>query len=118
MTYRFVYATWTQQMYFSPERGTSTNNDSFVDEPPGANPDIEALFQKVNSQLFVDWPGAFSTYKQLKPILLAGAWMIVRPTPYTYNVYWPYVNNYYGQSTVSFTRYIWLDQAAKAKLGF
>jgi hypothetical protein len=72
----------------------------------------------VNSKLFVDWPGAFTTYKKLKPILLAGAWNIVRPTPYTYNVWWPYVNNYYGQSTVLFTRFVWLDQAQKKALGF
>jgi hypothetical protein len=62
---------------------------------------------------------AFDSHKKLKPILLGGAWYSARSTPYTYNVWWPYVNNYYGTGVINgFARFIWIDPVAKKALGF
>ncbi len=92
---------------------------SMVDEPGNPDATIEAARQEINKNLFVDFGKANEVLRNLNPYVLGQAFYIPRPDPATYNFYWPWVNNYYGQGTalLSFIQYQWLDQNLKKTLG-
>jgi hypothetical protein len=61
---------------------------------------------------------SYEAYKLLKPIMLSGAYYIVRPTPYTYNMWNPWLKNFYGSAPGSvYTKYAWIDQDLKKSMG-
>ena len=118
LVYRFIYGTFPQQLYFSPQRGPSTNNPSYVNDPAGSIPEIEALWPAIDSASLVNMPKAYEEYKKVKPLMLAGAYYIVRPTPYTYNMWWPWLKSYYGTGTAGvYGKYAWIDQNLKKSMG-
>ena len=63
-------------------------------------------------------------YRNLLPYVLEQAWVIPKPAVYGYNLWWPWVKNYHGESSIGYTntsnypKYIWLDQDLKASMGF
>lgn len=114
MVYRSMFQTFTIQLFLSGLRGTSTFNSSYVNDPPGSIPFIEERYQKVQN-LFRDTAGAYQAYRELKPFVLEQAFYIPRPTPYIYNVWWPWLKNYYGQG---FLRYNWIDEDLKKTMGY
>jgi len=117
MLYRSTFGMSAQQLAFTPFRGTQSNNPSYVNDPPGTDLFIEGLFNNVNNNIFVNMPTAYQQYKLLKPYLLEKAYQITMPTPYTYNMWWPWLKNYHGQGT-GFIRYAWIDQPLKASMGY
>ena len=111
--------------YFSPLRGTSVNNPSHINEPPGTDPVIESTFQAMEKVNMINQPEFFRLFKEMRPHLLEQAYVIVRPAPYTYNLWWPWLKNFYGQSTsnanattLRFVRYHWIDQELKKSMGY
>jgi peptide/nickel transport system substrate-binding protein len=118
LVYRFLWGNFPQQLYFSPERGQSSNNPSYVNDPAGSIPEIENLWPAVNDNVIINMSKSYEAYKLLKPIMLAGAYYIVRPTPYTYNMWNPWLKNFYGSAPGSvYTKYAWIDQDLKKSLG-
>ena len=115
MIYRFMFGNFFIQMTFSAARGAAINNPSRVNYPIGTIPYIEDIFTQYNKYIFVDWPKAFVEFKKLKPFLLEQAFIIPRPTPYTYSFWQPWMKNYFGQG-VSLIRYAWIDQAIKESM--
>jgi peptide/nickel transport system substrate-binding protein len=104
-------------LYFSPYRGKSTNNPSFINDPEGSVPEIENIFKEVNDNVFTDWTKTYDAYKRMKSTLLENAYVIPRPTPYVYSMWWPWVKNYYGTTQQNFIRYSWVDQDLKKSMG-
>ena len=117
MIYRILFQTFSIQLFFSGHRGTSTFNTSYINDPPGTVPYLEELYWDVQEYIFSDTPRAYEAYKNLKPYLLEQAYYIVRPTPYTYTMWWPWLQNFYGQGT-GFVRYFWIDTALKESMGY
>lgn len=119
LAYRFLWGTFTQQLYLSGLRGSSWFNPSFVgDASVGLeDPLIESVFNKINENMFINNPQAYAEYKKIKPYVLEQAFYIVRPTPYTYSFWWPWVKNCYGQGTL-FVHYYWIDKNLKKSMGY
>jgi peptide/nickel transport system substrate-binding protein len=117
LIYRTLVTFMPVVLYFSPYRGKSTNNPSFINDPEGSVPEIENIFKEVNDNVFVDWNKAYSAYKRMKPTLLENAYLIPRPTPYVYSMWWPWVKNYNGALGQAFVRYAWIDQDLKKSMG-
>ena len=115
MIYRLLFGSFFIQMTFSAARGNAINNPSRINAPIGSIPFIEDVFAEYNANIFVDWPAAFAAYKKLKPFLLEQAFIIPRPTPYTYAFWQPWMKNYYGQG-VPLIRYAWIDQDLKQSM--
>jgi hypothetical protein len=67
--------------------------------------------------MFINNPQAYAEYKKLKPYVLEQAYYIVRPTPYTYSFWWPWVKNCYGQGAF-FVKEYWIDKALKNSMGY
>jgi peptide/nickel transport system substrate-binding protein len=119
LVYRFLWGTFVQQLYLSGLRGISGYNPSFVSDPSKGtvDPVIEEIFHAVNDNIFVDNNKAYEEYKRLKAYVLEQAYYIVRPTPWTYSFWWPWLNNSFGQGA-GFVRYYWIDQKLKQSMGY
>jgi peptide/nickel transport system substrate-binding protein len=119
MSYRLLWGAYAQQLYFSPFSAASTNNPSYVNDPAGTAPFYADLYNEVGKYLFVDMPKAYEAYRKLKPVALDDAWYIMRPTPNTYILWWPWLKNYHGQGNTLFRhRQSWIDQELKASTGY
>ena len=119
MSYRLLWGAYAQQLYFSPFSASSTNNPSYVNDPAGTAPFYADLYNEVGKYIFIDMPKAYQAYKKLKPVALEDAWYIMRPTPNTYILWWPWLKNYLGQGNQLFRfRYSWIDRDLKTSMGY
>lgn len=119
MLYGALVTTFNNQLSFGGFRGPATL--SYIDDPSGKDAFIESLWPSVNNNIFINMPKAYDEYKKLKPHLLEQSYYIVRPQPYYYNLWWPWLKNHYGQPAginMGFVRYWWIDQALKKSMGF
>jgi peptide/nickel transport system substrate-binding protein len=119
MSYRLLWGAYAQQLYFSPFSAGSTNNPSYVNDPAGTAPFYADLYNEVSQYIFIDMPKAYEAYKKLKPVALEDAWYIMRPTPNTYILWWPWLKNYMGQGNgpFKFTQ-SWIDTDLKRSMGY
>jgi len=118
MLYRFNWSAFPMIFYFSPLRGPSSGNLSYINDPPGTDPVVEEAFQAINSVVFMDNPKMYGLFKEMCPHLVRQSYVIPRPTPYTYNVWWPWLKNYYGQPDTSyFAQFYWVDEDLKESMG-
>jgi peptide/nickel transport system substrate-binding protein len=119
MLYRFNYSNWPQDFYFTSRRGASSNNLSFVNDPAVDTFDqyLEDAFNKVNDAMMVDMPTVYKTMREIRPYIMQSATVIPRPTPLTYNVWNPWLKNYYGFAPTGY-KYVWIDQDMKKSLGY
>jgi peptide/nickel transport system substrate-binding protein len=115
LIYRSMFQTFSIQLFLSGLRGKSTFNSSYVNDPAGSDPYIEARYQSIQDNIFKNPSVAYQAYKELKPYVLEQAFYIPRPTPYTYSVWWPWLKNYDGQG---FLKYNWIDQDLKKSMGY
>jgi len=57
--------------------------------------------------------------EEIRPYLIENAFRVPFPQPYTYNMWWPWVKNTYGQGGVAYLlKYYWVDQALKKSMGY
>jgi len=117
MYYRSLAGGFDGAMYFRFFRGASSSNVSRVNDPEGADTFIESRFLDMEKYLFVDMPRAYQIFREIKPYVLELAPVIPRPQPYSYNFWWPWLKNYYGQGT-GFIKYSWIDQGLKKSMGY
>lgn len=117
MLYRFNYSNFPQDFYFTSRRGNSSNNLSFINDPAGSDPTIETAFAKADSAMMVDMPAVYKAMKDLRPYVMQSAAVIPRPTPFTYNVWNPWLKNYYGFAATGY-KYHWIDKALKKSMGY
>ncbi len=114
MLYRMMWTTWPMMYYFSSDRGPSTNNLSYINDPIGSDKVVEDSFQAINSAMMADMPKVYQLMRELRVYLMEQAHVIPRPTPYYYNVWQPWFKNYYGFLV---TKYHWIDQDLKKSMG-
>jgi peptide/nickel transport system substrate-binding protein len=117
MLYRFNYSNFPQDFYFTSRRGGSSNNLSFINDPPGSDKTIEDAFAKTDAAMMVDMPTVYKVMKDLRPYIMQSAAVIPRPTPFTYNVWNPWLKNYYGFASTDY-KYHWIDQDLKKSMGY
>jgi len=118
MIYRSMFSTLSIQLFQSGWRGTSSFNSSFVNDPAGSIPLLENIYNEIQTYIFTDTPRAYEAYRSAKSYLLEQAYYIPRPTPYTYTLWWPWLQNFYGQGWGGFSTYIWIDEAMKKSMGY
>ena len=108
---------WANMVSF---RGTSMFNRSYWDEPTGKDPQVEAVYEDIQKNLFTNDTKARLAYRQLVPYILEQAPVITVPNPYLYMFWQPWVKNYHGEGMVDYsmgnvsTTWMWLDQDMKA----
>jgi peptide/nickel transport system substrate-binding protein len=119
MIYRSMFSTLSIQLFQSGWRGTSSFNSSFINDPAGSIPFLENIYNEMQTYIFSDTPRAYEAYRSAKSFLLEKAYYIPRPTPYAYTMWWPWLQNYYGQGAgTDFARFYWIDTALKKSMGY
>jgi len=106
--------------YFGYYRGDNRPQFASRTDPNGEpDPIIEAAFTKTQDNIYVNWPAAYKAVEEIRPYLIENAFKVPFPQPYTYNLWWPWVKNTYGQGAVAyFLKYYWIDQALKTEMGY
>ncbi len=100
-------------------RGPNIFNMSFVNDPPGTDPIVEAAFELQAANVNINYPAADKAYKDLIPYLLEQAFLIPMPAPHGFRVWQPWVKNYYGEGATKFwLQYLWIDEDLKKSLGY
>lgn len=116
MIYRSMFSTLSIQLFQSGWRGSSSYNSSFVNDPAGSVPLLENIYNEIQTYIFTDTPRAYEAYKGAKEYLVEQSFYIPRPTPYTYTLWWPWLQNFYGQ--LGFSKYYWIDSDLKKSMGY
>jgi peptide/nickel transport system substrate-binding protein len=112
------------KMYFVPwkmheVRKESLDNLSFWDSPQ-----TRAVYDTVNANLFKDDAKWEKALKDVVPFILEQSPYIWMPVPYTYDIWQPWMKNYYGAHDIGyfcperFARFIWIDQDLKKSMGY
>ena len=117
MIYRFLWGGFNIALFIPSYRGPNTGDSSYVNDPPGSDPFIESLWPGINDNIFIDMPKVYQSFKKMTPYVMEQAFYIALPTPYTYNMWWPWLKNNYGQG-VGFARYYWIDKDLKKAMGY
>jgi peptide/nickel transport system substrate-binding protein len=106
--------------YFGYYRGDNRLQFASRTDPQGTpDPIIEAAFTKTQDNIYVNWPEAYKAVEEIRPYLIENAFRVPFPQPYSYNMWWPWVKNTFGQGAYGpFLKYYWVDQALKRSMGY
>ena len=89
------------------------NNLSMVNDPK-----IETAYNTIWANFF-DADLKAKTYAEIIPYIIEQADVFVPPAPYVHVVWWPWVQNYHGETVLghdvsyNFLEYLWVDQSLK-----
>ncbi len=98
--------------------GKTRNNPSMIDDKKVTDAVIHW-----NLTFITDVPAAMAETKELVKYVLDQAWAVPAPRYPQYNLWWPWLKNYSGETTVGWIggfwpRYVWIDQQLKTSLGY
>ncbi|MDZ4230234.1 MAG: ABC transporter substrate-binding protein, partial [Dehalococcoidales bacterium] len=95
------------------------------DNRAGVNdPYATAQSDEFSKYYIVDDDKAYPIIANFVPYALDQAWYIQFPTPYTYTMWWPWVQNYGGEWCIGvaavwgFAKYVWIDGGLKQSMGY
>jgi len=117
MLYRSVGPGFDQTLYMAFSRGPAIWNPSHINDPYGSVPIVEDFFVKYNAAIFVDMPKLNELIKEHNRFVMEQAYAIPKPAQFTYNFYWPWLKNNFGQGA-GFIRYVWVDPDLKKSMGY
>ena len=80
---------------------------SYVNDPV-----INNAREEIKPHFMINMPEADRIHRELMPYIVEQAYYIPLPTAYSYNIWWPWLKNNYGEF-FRFTKYFWLDQDLK-----
>ena len=95
-----------------------TDGSSEEVKPAGKSFSLEEMQKYVG----IDEVKCMQISHDLMPYLLEQAYVITAPSPYYYNMWWPWAKNYHGEYSVGYynfflsSKYSWRDQALKKQL--
>ncbi len=116
MIYAFNATNWPWIFTFGFMRGGNTFNSSYVNDPEGSDPILEAAYEAVNENIIWNMPEVYRLMEEIRTYIMEQSYVIPRPSPYMYNVWQPWLKNYYGFNA-SQNKYFWIDQALKEEMG-
>jgi peptide/nickel transport system substrate-binding protein len=105
-------------------RGPGRNNTSYINDPPGSDPIVEAAYEEIMKYSIINMPKADQVMREtLAPYLMENAFMIPVPSPYIYTVWRSWLKNYHGEMGNAptlfnpyFVKHIWIDQDLKEEI--
>ena len=100
-------------------RGGGSTNGSYV----GTDPTVEDAVARMGKAILQGGQAAQDPiHRELMKYVLDQAWAIPFPNAGAYNMWWPYIKNYHGETGIgrycnwNWSKYAWVDQDMKAKL--
>ena len=105
---------------FSTVLSTDPSNPSFW-----SSDEVIAAFNTVSANLGKDDAAVAKAMKDIGPHILENAPYVFLPAPYGYTLWWPWIQNYRGETLVGASSiahlervYIWMDQEIRASMGY
>ena len=104
---------------------TAMYGDTYINQSRVNDPVIAEALPKVQHALaYGTQAEAMGIYRELLKYVLDQAYAIPRPAPPQYEMWWPWLKNFHGESSVgtwnsrTWTTWVWLDQELKKKMGY
>ncbi len=88
------------------------------------DPRCEEAYTKMCELSVLNPTEANRVHKELMSYVLDQAWAIPYVTPASYNMWWPWLKNYHGESDLGrsnfpkWARFVWIDQGLKKSMGY
>ncbi len=98
--------------------GTAATNPAYIDDPV-----VNKAREEMIALSIVDDPAADAVHRELMKYVLAQAWIVPMPGGVSYDLWWPWVKNYYGPLSVGYMNtdnwviWAWVDQELKRSMG-
>ena len=114
MLYAYSSGSWQS---FDNINGPKQFNTSYVNEPK-----IAEVAAKVSDYIGIDDLKLAQIHADLMPYVIEQCWVIPKPNPYSYVVWWSWRKNWNGElnvgfyNTPSYLKYTWTDMALKKQL--
>jgi peptide/nickel transport system substrate-binding protein len=121
----------TKDMYYGAAKGIwAPFEQLMVKKNTGANDAInnDPYYDEVGTVIARDMvknpDNYFKVMKESGVHELASAWAIWMPAPYTYNLWWPWFQNYHGIGWTGWAdindwiKFLWIDQDLKKQMGY
>ncbi|MBI2836394.1 MAG: ABC transporter substrate-binding protein [Chloroflexi bacterium] len=112
-------STLSPRFNFTAYRGTASNF-SYVNDPPGKDPNTEKAFQIMSENFMVNPLKADQAIRDWIPHVLEQAYYIALPAPYTYRIWQPWLKGYYGEGAIVasgiWAAHPWIDQDLKEQM--
>lgn len=95
------------------------SNVAYIDDPY-----YDEVGKVIGADMVKNPEKYFRTMREAAVYELASAWGIWFPARYTFNMWWPWVQNYYGvtwagwANTNDLYKYMWVDEAMKKDMGY
>lgn len=83
---------------------------SYVNDPV-----INNAREEIKPHFMINMPEADRIHRELMPYIIEQVYYIPLPTAYSYNIWWPWLKNNYGEF-FRFAKYFWIDQELKASM--
>ncbi|UCD09275.1 MAG: ABC transporter substrate-binding protein [Dehalococcoidales bacterium] len=109
-------STYPEQYQYSTP---SWINASYIDDPY-----INDMAEQARVAALTDFRSAMKITKELRGYILDNAYCIPTPRYPFFNVWWPWLRNYTGETSVgyfpgsSWVQWIWIDQDLKKEMGY
>jgi peptide/nickel transport system substrate-binding protein len=109
----YCYSTGVWQRAYNIN-GSSQYNSSYVNDPL-----VAEVVAKMTEYVGIDEAKLAQLHADMMPYVIEQCWVIPKPTPYSYIIWWPWVKNWNGEQHVgyynypSYLKYIWMDLALK-----
>jgi peptide/nickel transport system substrate-binding protein len=118
MSYGVAAGLWAPFEQLTTKRGM-VENVACIDDPY-----FDEVGKVIGRDMVKDPENYFNTMKEAAVYELSLAWAIWMPCRYLYNMWWPWVQNYYGISWSGWANIsdwykgIWIDQELKKSMGY
>ncbi len=98
--------------------GTGMRNLGNINDPV-----VNEAFAAMQRAVVTSRAEAMRIHKELMKHVLDQAWVIPRVSPYTYDLWWPWLKNFNGEDMVGYIHgnaynWIWYDQELKKSMGY
>jgi peptide/nickel transport system substrate-binding protein len=109
---------WAPFEQLTTKKGMYSNN-AYIDDPYYVE-----VGEVIGRDMVKNPDNYFKTMKEEGVYELASAWGIFMPSRYSYNMWWPWMQNYYGVSwagwanTDDLYKYFWVDSTLKRSMGY
>ncbi|UCD09602.1 MAG: ABC transporter substrate-binding protein [Dehalococcoidales bacterium] len=110
--------------YIFPFRLLMVREESFDNRAYFEHPFTRQSYEDINKVIGKNDTEVNRLIKAVGKFSLEQAWGIWMPAPLRYTMWWPWVQNYHGESTVGYdgqqiyNHYIWTDMALKKSMGY
>lgn len=101
-------------MSLSAYRGVGAT--SYINDPV-----VEDIFQRMTKHHFTNMPEVDRLFREFVPYIMEQAYVIPRPSPYSYTFWQPWIKNYNGEGVVTvqidlWLKHVWIDRDLKEKI--